>query len=73
MDDGQTLGAMKAMLQAVSDTGRLPSALVDPFSHMILAALDEYALVVARAPDTGAAVAEGSVAVEELLSRLLRP
>jgi AcrR family transcriptional regulator len=73
MDDGQTLGAMKAMLQAVSDTGRLPSALVDPFSHMILAALDEFALVVARAPDTGAAVAEGRVAVEELLNRLLRP
>ena len=73
MDDGQTLGAMKAMLQAVSDTGRLPSALVEPFSHMILAALDEFALVVARAPDTGAAVAEGRVAVEELLNRLLRP
>jgi AcrR family transcriptional regulator len=73
MDDGQTLGAMKAMLQAVSDSGRLPPALVDPFSHMILAALDEIALVVARAPDSGAAVAEGRLAVEELLRRLLRP
>jgi AcrR family transcriptional regulator len=73
MDDGQTLGYMKAMLQAVSDSGRLPSGLVEPFSHMILAALDEFALVVARAPDPKAAVAEGRVAVEELLDRLLRP
>jgi AcrR family transcriptional regulator len=73
MDDGRTLGAMRMMLQAVSDGGRLPAALVDPFAHMILAALDEIALVVARAGDPAAAVAEGRTAVEELLSRLLRP
>jgi AcrR family transcriptional regulator len=73
MDDGRTLGAMRMMLQAVSDSGRLPAALVDPFAHMILAALDETALVVARADDPVAAVAEGRAAVEELLSRLLRP
>jgi AcrR family transcriptional regulator len=73
MDDGRTLGAMRMMLQAVSDSGRLPAALVDPFAHMILAALDETALVVARADDPVAAVAEGRAAAEELLSRLLRP
>jgi AcrR family transcriptional regulator len=73
MDDGRTLGAMRMMLQAVSDGGRLPAALVDPFAHMILAALDEIALVVARADDPAAAVAEGRAAVGELLSRLLRP
>jgi AcrR family transcriptional regulator len=73
MDDGRTLGAMRAMLQAVSDSGRLPSELIDPFAHMILAALDEIALVVARATDSRAAVAEGRMAVEALLHRLLRP
>jgi AcrR family transcriptional regulator len=73
MDDGRTLGTMRAMLQAISDSGRLPSELVGPFAHMILAALDEFALVTARAADSKAAVAEGRVAVEELLSRLLRP
>ena len=73
MDDGRTLGALRAMLQAVSDSGRLPSELVGPFSHMILAALDEIVLVVARSPDSAAAVAEGRMAVEELLRRLLRP
>jgi AcrR family transcriptional regulator len=73
MDDGRTLGAMRAMLQAVSDSGRLPRELVAPFAHMILAGLDEIVLVIARADDPQAAVAEGTSAVEELLSRLLRP
>jgi hypothetical protein len=73
MDDGRTLGAMRAMLQAVSDSGRLPRELVAPFAHMILAGLDEIVLVIARADDLEAAVAEGTTAVEELLSRLLRP
>jgi AcrR family transcriptional regulator len=73
MDEGRTVGAMQAMLQAVSDNGRLPQELVEPFSHMILAALDEAAMVIARAPDSRAAVAEGRQAVEELLNRLLRP
>jgi AcrR family transcriptional regulator len=73
MDEGRTVVAMRAMLQAVSDSGRLPHELVEPFSHMILAALDEAAMVVARAPDSRAAVAEGRQAVVELLDRLLRP
>lgn len=73
MDDGRTLGAMRAMLQGVSDSGRLPPELVSPFAHMILGALDEIAMVVARAADSTAAVAEGRHAVEELLNRLLRP
>ena len=73
MDEGRTVGAMRAMLQAVADTGRLPQELVGPFAHMILAALDEAALVVARAPDSRAAVAEERQAVEEFLARLLRP
>ncbi len=73
MDDGRTLGAMRVMLQAISDSGRLPAELVGPFSHMILAALDEIVLVIARAPDSKAAVAEGRMAVQALLDRLLHP
>jgi AcrR family transcriptional regulator len=73
MDEGRTVGAMRDMLQAVSDSGRLPRELVGPFSHMILAALDEAAMVVARAPDSRAAIAEERQAAEELLNRLLRP
>lgn len=73
MDGGRTLGTLQAMLQAASDTGRLPRQLVTPFSHMLLAALDEIVLVIARSADSEAAVAEGRMAVEELLNRLLRP
>jgi AcrR family transcriptional regulator len=73
MDDGRTLGALRMLLQAVSDSGRLPAELVAPFAHMILAALDEIVLVIARAPDSAAALAEGRMAVEALLDRLLRP
>ena len=73
MDDGRTLGAMRVMLQAISDSGRLPAELVGPFSHMILAALDEIVMVIARAPDSKAAVAEGRMAVQALLDRLLHP
>jgi AcrR family transcriptional regulator len=73
MDDGRTLGTMRVMLQAISDSGRLPAELVAPFSHMILAALDEIVLVIARAPDSKAAVGEGRMAVQALLDRLLHP
>jgi AcrR family transcriptional regulator len=72
MDEGRTVGAMRAMLQAVSDSGRLPAELVDLFAHMIVAALDEAAMVVARASDSRVAVAEGRQVVEEFLARLLR-
>lgn len=73
LDEGRTVGVMRQMLQAVSDAGHLPAEFVEPFAPMILAALDEAAMTVARAPDTRAAVAESRRAVEELLNRLLRP
>jgi hypothetical protein len=72
MDEGRTLGAMRELLRAVSDTGQLAPHLVEPFAHMLLAALDEIALVIARADDTETALAEGRTAVGELLNRLLR-
>jgi AcrR family transcriptional regulator len=65
--------AMREMLQAIADSGRLTPELVGPFAHMILAALDEIALVIARAEDPEAAMAEGLGAVRELLRRLLVP
>jgi len=73
MDDGRTLGAVRAMLQAISDSGRLRADLVGPFAHMILAALDEIALVIVRAEDSETALAEGHASVAEFLGRLLRP
>jgi AcrR family transcriptional regulator len=71
--DEHTFETARSLLQAVSDSGHLAPELVGAFAHMILGALDEMALVIARAEDPEAAMAEGRVAVEELLRRLLQP
>jgi AcrR family transcriptional regulator len=73
MDEQYAFGAMRGLLQAVCDEGNLAPELVNSFAHMILAALDEIAVVIARAEDHEAAMAEGRVAVSELLRRLLTP
>jgi AcrR family transcriptional regulator len=72
-EEQHALGMMKLALQAVADAGRLPAHLVTPFAHMLLAALDEIAIVIARADDTHSATSEGEAAVEALLQRLLVP
>ena len=73
MDDQRAFVMTRELLQAVANEGRLAPGLVDGFAHMILGALDEMALVIARAEDPEAAMAEGRAAVEELLRRLLAP
>jgi AcrR family transcriptional regulator len=72
-EEQHSLGMIKIALQAVSDAGRLPADLVTPFAHMLLAALNEIAIVIARADDTDDATREGEDAVEALLQRLLVP
>ncbi|HUN33562.1 MAG TPA: helix-turn-helix domain-containing protein [Trebonia sp.] len=73
VQSGQALGQMRDMLQAVSDEGRLAAQLVNSFAHILLASLDEIALMIAQAEDREAAMAEGRLAVEELLHRLIAP
>ena len=72
-DQQQALTAMKALLREVSENGRLAPELVDPFASMLLGALDEMALTVARAPEPEAALPGARAAVEELLRRVLTP
>jgi len=73
LNDKYAVDATRAMLQRVADDGRLAPDLVTSFAHMILGALDEMALLVARAADREAAVADGKAAVREFLRRLLAP
>lgn len=70
-DKQQAFGAMQSLLRTVAAEGRLAPELVSPFAHMILGAMDEMAIIVARAPDSAAAIAEARPAIEELLNRLL--
>jgi AcrR family transcriptional regulator len=73
LNDKYAVDATRAMLQRVADEGRLAPGLVTPFAHMILGALDEMALLVARSDDREVAVTDGKAAVREFLHRLLGP
>jgi hypothetical protein len=71
IEEQNALGMLRAGLQAVADDARLDGALVDPFAHMLLASINELALVVARAEDTAGTQEQARTAIDELLSRLL--
>ncbi|MDQ7804109.1 TetR/AcrR family transcriptional regulator [Amycolatopsis sp. A133] len=68
-DEARTLGKIKAALRR---DGRIPAARVDLFAHVVLAGMNEIAMLVARAGDPASAAAEGEAAAGDLLDRLLR-
>jgi AcrR family transcriptional regulator len=67
------LGMLKEILREAADAGRVPAGVVDPFAHILLAAGNELALVIALADDVAAAQASAEAAVDEFLTRLLQP
>ena len=71
IDERYAFGLLKAGLQAAAAAGRVRADQVDILAHMLLAALAEVALVVARAGDGSKAIREAQAAVRELLDRLL--
>lgn len=71
LDEEYALGTTKTLLRRIAESGRLPEGLADSFAHMLLAALNEIALLIARADDIPAAMRDGEAAVEEFLARLL--
>lgn len=71
VEEKHALGLLKAGLQAAAEAGHVPQAHVDAFAHMLLAALNETALLIARAPDQAAAMRKGQAAVDEFLRRLV--
>lgn len=73
IDARHGFGLLKAALAGVADEGLLRPDLVDVVAHMLLAALLELALVIARSPDREAARRAAETAVEELLARFLAP
>jgi AcrR family transcriptional regulator len=70
MNEEYSLGATRLLLQAVADEGRLSPDLVAPFALMLLGALDELAMAIARSDDRETALAAGKQAVRELLRRI---
>ncbi|REF00881.1 TetR/AcrR family transcriptional regulator [Thermomonospora umbrina] len=61
------LGAIMTVLRSAIDAGALPEQPVRPLAHLLLGALDEAALVIARAGDPVAAREEMLTALDRLL------
>jgi AcrR family transcriptional regulator len=70
-DEQHVLGQIREVVRFVADSGRVPVELVDMFAHVILAQINEIALVIARADDSAEAVRLGEAATDEILRRLL--
>jgi AcrR family transcriptional regulator len=64
------LGVVKASLQHGMATGALAQRPVDPLAHVIVGALDEAALYVARAADREQALAETAEIIDRLIDSL---
>jgi AcrR family transcriptional regulator len=66
-------GLLKAALLATVERGRMRKDLLDVFAHILLAALIEIALMVARADDPANALQSGRMALRHLTDRLFAP
>lgn len=73
IDADYGLGLLESALQRAIEAGRLPPQPARPAAHVLLGALDEAAMVVARADDPLAARAEMGQAVHRLLDGLRVP
>jgi hypothetical protein len=71
LDERSTLGMIRAALAYAADTGRIGPDHVDTFAHIVLAAANEVALMIARADDPAAALRAGESAFADFLDRLL--
>jgi AcrR family transcriptional regulator len=73
MDEHHALGGLRMALAAISEAGGLAAEFVDMFAHVLLASMNEIAMLIAAADDTEAAMRQGAAAVDEYLQRLLGP
>jgi len=71
LDEQSVLGQFRAALEAAAAMGRIEARHVDVFSHLVLAAVNEAAMLVARSADPAAAMPGAQDAFEEFLRRLL--
>lgn len=71
MEERHALGAITLVLQAAAPQAQLRPELVGPLAHVLLASVNEVALLVARSDDPQAAMKAGEEAIDELLRRLL--
>ena len=71
LDEQGPLGLIRDCLAYAAGTGRIEHRHVDAFAHIVLAAANEVAMMVARADNPAGALAAGEGAFAEFLDRLL--
>jgi hypothetical protein len=70
MEEDHALGLIRAVLEVIAEEGKLRPELVGTLAHVLLASVNEVALLVARSQDQEAAMQAGTDAIDELLRRL---
>jgi hypothetical protein len=69
--DEPVLDMIRGILAYAAEAGRIDHRHADTFAHIMLAAANEVALMIARADDPATALAAGESAFAEFLDRLL--
>ena len=70
MEEHHALGLIRAVLHLIADQGKVRPESVGTLANILLASVNEVALLVARSQDREAAMREGADAIDELLRRL---
>jgi AcrR family transcriptional regulator len=71
LDEQYNLGTIRAALEYAAEAGRFERGHVDAFAHIVLAAANEAAQMIARADNPAAALSAGESAFADFLDRLL--
>lgn len=71
IDEEHSFGVVKAGLRAAARKGLLPEPMVEPIGHILLAALNELALLIAMSRDQRQAEREAIAALDLVLGQLL--
>jgi AcrR family transcriptional regulator len=71
LEERHALGQIKVVLAAIAEQGDLDPSLIDVFSHVILASINEIALIIARSDQPDQEARQGADAIDEVLTRLL--
>ena len=72
IDEAHTLGGLRRNLERISAQGRLAGGDVDLLAHMVIASVNEAALMIARAKNPRAALKTGEATVTTLIDGLVR-
>lgn len=71
LDEQSTLGFIRGAIAYAAEAGRVDQRHVDVFAHIVLAAANEVAMMIALAGDSAAVIEEAESAFDDFLNRML--